>query len=111
MVQRIGQHITDGMLELLEGNLIFRKVEVSGAPSELHEEALECFRAAIEISRRQNAKLWELRGTMSLARLLICEGQRDEARDTLAPVYGWFTEGFDTADSKDAKALLDELSG
>ena len=57
------------------------------------------------------AKAWELRATMSLARLLAKQGRRDEARTMLAEIYSWFTEGFDTADLKDAKALLDELSG
>jgi predicted ATPase len=57
----------------------------------------------------QSAKSWELRAATSLARLWRDQGRRAEARDLLAPVYGWFTEGFDTADLKDAKALLDEL--
>jgi tetratricopeptide (TPR) repeat protein len=70
----------------------------------------QSFRAAIEIAQHQNAKAWELRATMSLARLLCDTGRRDEARTTLAEIYNWFTEGFDTADLKEAKALLDELS-
>ena len=73
-------------------------------------EATRCFRDAIELARRQSAKSWELRATMSLARLLDSQGRRDEAHAMLADIYGWFTEGFDTADLKDAKALLDELS-
>ena len=73
-------------------------------------EAEQCFRAAIEIARRQSARLAELGATTSLARLLTKQGKRDEARAMLAEIYGWFTEGFDTADLKDAKALLDELS-
>jgi tetratricopeptide (TPR) repeat protein len=72
-------------------------------------EAESCFREAIEIARRQQAKSWELRATMSLARLLEKQGRRDEARAMLAEIYNWFTEGFDTADLKDAKTLLDEL--
>jgi tetratricopeptide (TPR) repeat protein len=74
------------------------------------EEAEHCFRAALEVARAQEAKWWELRATMSLARLLVKQGRRDEARTMLAEIYGWFTEGFDTADLKDAKALLDELA-
>jgi tetratricopeptide (TPR) repeat protein len=74
-------------------------------------EAARCFRDAIELARRQRAKAWELRATMSLARLLAKQGCRDEACTMLAEIYGWFTEGFDTADLKDAKALLDELNG
>ena len=72
-------------------------------------KAEQCFRTAIEIARRQSAKSVELRATTSLARLLAKQGRRDEARAMLAEIYGWFTEGFDTADLKDAKALLDEL--
>jgi predicted ATPase len=73
-------------------------------------EADSCFRTAIEVARRQSAKSWELRATMSLARLLAKQGRRDEARTILSEIYGWFAEGFDTADLKDAKALLDQLS-
>jgi len=73
-------------------------------------EAAQCFREAIEVARRQSAKSWELRATISLARLLEKQGNREEARAMLAEIYGWFTEGFDTADLKDAKALLEELS-
>ena len=74
-------------------------------------EAAQCFRDAIEVAQRQSAKSFELRATMSLARLLARQDRRDEARTMLADIYGWFTEGFDTADLKDAKALLDELEG
>jgi predicted ATPase len=69
------------------------------------------FTEAIRISQRQQAKMWELRAAVSLARLWRDQGRRVEARESLAPVYGWFTEGFDTPDLKDAKALLDELGG
>jgi len=74
------------------------------------EEAENSFRRAIEIACKQSAKSWELRATMSLARLLRDTGRRDEARAKLTDIYNWFTEGFDTADLKEAKALLDELS-
>ena len=60
--------------------------------------------------RQQQAKSWELRAAMSMARLWRDQGKRDEGRELLAPVYGWFTEGFDTLDLKEAKALLDELA-
>ena len=73
-------------------------------------EAELCFRTAIEIARRQSARYMELRATTSLARLIAKQGRRDEARAMLAKIYGWFTEGFDTPDLKDAKTLLDELS-
>ena len=61
------------------------------------------------MAQEQSAKLWELRAATSLARLWRDQGRCDEAQDFLAPLYGWFTEGFDTPDLKDAKALLDEL--
>ena len=62
------------------------------------------------MARHQQAKSWELRAAMSLSRLWQHQGKRDEARELLAPIYGWFTEGFDTADLQEAKALLDELA-
>jgi predicted ATPase len=74
----------------------------------VHAEA--CFQQALAIARRQRARSWELRAAMSLARLWQQQGKGDEARELLAPIYGWFTEGFDTADLQEAKALLDELS-
>jgi len=73
-------------------------------------EAEEYFRKAIDIAQKQQAKSLELRTVMSLARLWQSQDKPSEARDLLAPVYNWFTEGFDTADLKDAKALLEELS-
>ena len=68
------------------------------------------FERALTVARQQQAKSWELRATMSMARLWRDQGKREEARDLLAPIYGWFTEGFDTRDLKEAKALLDELA-
>ena len=68
------------------------------------------FREAIAIAQTMSAKSWQLRATMSLARLLRGTGRRDDARTMLANIYNWFTEGFDTADLKDAKTLLDELA-
>ena len=73
------------------------------------QEVEICFRKAIEIARNQSAKSWELRATMSLARLLAKRGKRDEGRAMLAEIYNWFTEGFDTADLIEAKTLLDDL--
>ena len=74
------------------------------------DAAEELYREALCIARDQEAKLWELRAAVSLARLRRDQGRGAEARDLLAPVYGWFTEGLETADLKEAKALLDELS-
>jgi predicted ATPase len=68
------------------------------------------FARALEVARQQQAKSWELRAAMSMARLWCDQGKPQQARDLLAPVYGWFTEGFDTLDLKEAKALLDELT-
>jgi len=74
------------------------------------EAAEELYRKALSISKEQEAKLWELRAAVSLASLRRYQGRHAEARNFLAPVYGWFIEGFDTPDLKEAKALLDELS-
>jgi predicted ATPase len=71
--------------------------------------AERCFRTSIEVARGQQARSLELRAAGSLARLWAGQGKRVEAHDLLAPVYGWFTEGFETQDLKDAKALLDQL--
>ena len=73
-------------------------------------KAETCFASALEIARKQKAKSWELRAAMSMARLLYAQGRRGSARDILAPVYGWFTQGFDTLDLRQAKILLDELA-
>jgi predicted ATPase len=73
-------------------------------------QAETCFRQALDIARRQQAKSLELRAAMSLARLWQRQGKRSDALELLAPIYGWFTEGFDTADLQEAKALLEELS-
>jgi predicted ATPase len=85
------------------GEIALMSPEPDAAKAQAH------FEQAIAIARAQKAKCWELRAAMSLARLWRNHGKRQQARDLLAPVYGWFTEGFDTADLKEAKALLDEL--
>jgi predicted ATPase len=73
------------------------------------EEAEACFQHALDVARRQQAKSLELRAAMSLSRLWQQQGKCQEARDLLAPIYGWFTEGFDTADLQEAKVLLEVL--
>jgi predicted ATPase len=99
-----------------------RQFQVSGSKFQVQEslksevrgpelEAEEYFLKAIEIARRQQAKSLELRAVMSLSRLWQQQGRREEARQMLAEIYGWFTEGFDTKDWQKAKALLEELSG
>ena len=78
----------------------------------LHERAAaeKNYRQALEVARRQSAKFWQLRAAVSFARLWRDQGKVQQARELLAPVYGWFTEGFDTLDLKEAKALLEELT-
>jgi tetratricopeptide (TPR) repeat protein len=101
--ERSGARLREAQLYRLKGEAILMR------DSSAKAEAEACFRKAIEIARGQSAKWWELRATVSLARLLGDAGRRDEARAMLAEIYSWFTEGFDTADLKDAKALLEEL--
>jgi predicted ATPase len=79
----------------------------------LHRDAAKAeayFESGLKIARQQQAKSWELRAAMSMARLWRDQGKRHEARELLAPIYGWFTEGFDTRNLKEAKALLDDLA-
>ena len=104
-VAKTGEKIASPSLHRVKGELLLTQSPSDGV------EAEQCFRTAIEIARGQSARSEELRATTSLAHLLAKQGKRDEARAMLAEIYGWFTEGFDTADLKDARALLDELSG
>jgi class 3 adenylate cyclase/tetratricopeptide (TPR) repeat protein len=103
--ERFGAHLGEPELYRLKGEVILRRDPPAAV------EAEKYFRKAIEIARGHSAKWFELRATVSLARLLDKRGKRGEARAMLAEIYNWFTEGFDTADLKDAKALLDELNG
>jgi predicted ATPase len=98
-----GTGFSEAELHRLKGELLL----IGGG--DLASEAAQCFREAISVAHRQRAKSWELRATVSLARLLAKKGKRDEARTMLVEINGWFTEGFDTSDLKDAKVLLDEL--
>jgi predicted ATPase len=88
----------------IQGELLLRQA----SPDAPQAEA--CFQQSLAIARRQQAKSWELRAATSLARLWQQQGKYQEARELLAPVYHWFTEGFDTADLQDARALLEELA-
>ena len=99
-----GGHFFDAELYRIGGEIALR----SDPQDQLSAETN--FRKAIAVAKRQEARLWELRATVSLGRLLQDTHRRDEARAILADIYSWFTEGFDTADLKEAKALLDELS-
>jgi predicted ATPase len=88
----------------LHGELLLRQA----IPDESQAEA--CFQQALDVARRQQAKSWELRAAMSLGRLWQRQDKRTEARELLAPIYNWFTEGFDTADLQEARALLEALA-
>ena len=101
IVERTGERWLEADLYRHKGELLLRQGQA--------ETAENLYRKALSIAREQEAKLWELRATVSLARLRRDQGRCAQARDLLAPVYGWFTEGFDTPDLKDAKTLLDEL--
>jgi len=100
---KTGERWWEAELYRLKGELLLRR----GTPM---EEGEACFQQALDVARRQQAQSLELRGAMSLARLWQQQGKRTEAYELLAPVYGWFTEGFDTADLQEAKALLDALA-
>jgi predicted ATPase len=100
--ERTGMYWFSAELNRLKGQLLLRQGQ--------DEAAEQLYRKALSIAREQEAKLWELRAAMSLARLRRDQGRLAEARDLLAPIYGWFTEGFGTPDLKEAKALLNELA-
>ena len=104
-IEKTGQQYYAAELRRLRGELMLAQSASNASQAE------QSFRDAIEISRKQHAKSWELRASTSLARLLARQGNRDDARSMLAEIYDWFTEGFDTADLKDAKALMEELRG
>ena len=100
-VKRTGERWYAAELNRQKGQLLLRQGHTEAA------ENLYC--KALSIAQQQEAKLWELRAAVSLARLRRDQGSRAEAHDLLAPIYGWFTEGFGTPDLREAKALLDEL--
>jgi class 3 adenylate cyclase/tetratricopeptide (TPR) repeat protein len=118
----VGERYYEAELYRLKGELTLKQSGVRSPESavtnpqyptpspQAEAEAETCFQKAIEIARRQSAKSLELRAVMSLSRLWQQQGKKDEARQLLAEIYGWFTEGFDTADLKEAKALLEELA-
>ena len=96
-----GDNLAEGYR--LQGELLLRQATPDMAQAEA------CYHHALAIARCQQAKSWELRTAMSLARLWQRQGKQDDARALLAPIYGWFTEGFDTADLQEARALLETL--
>jgi class 3 adenylate cyclase/predicted ATPase len=103
IVDKTGERWLEAELNRHKGHLLLRQGQTDAAE--------EVYFKALGIAKQQEAKLWELRAALSLARLRRDQGRPAEARDLLTPIYGWFTEGFDTQDLKDAKALLDELEG
>ncbi len=103
VVETTKERLYEADINRIAGEIALKSPEPDAAKAEAY------FERALAVARAQHAKSWELRAAMSVARLWRDQGKRDEARDLLAPVYGWFTEGFDTLDLKEAKALLDEL--
>jgi predicted ATPase len=111
VVDKTGERWYEAELYRLKGELTLQQFKVQGSKfKEAEAEAEACFLKAIEVARRQSAKSLELRAVMSLSRLWQQQGKKDEARQMLAEIYNWFTEGFDTKDLQEAKALLEELS-
>jgi class 3 adenylate cyclase/predicted ATPase len=102
LMRSTGESWDEAELHRVEGELLLSAADRDDAVA----EAEACFRRAIDVARTQEAKLWELRAATSLARLWTQQGKRAEAHDVMVPIYGWFTEGFDTADLEDAAALL-----
>ena len=102
VIERAGVRWSAAELNRHKGQLLLRQGHSDAAE--------ELYRNALSIAAEQEAKLWELRAAASLARLRRDQGHHPEARNLLMPIYGWFTEGFDTPDLKEAKALLDELA-
>ena len=104
IVETTGEHFWEAELHRLKGELLLKQ----STPDAV--QAASCFHHALAVARHQQAKSLELRAAMSLSRLWQRQGKRAEARELLAPIYGWFTEGFDTPDLQEAKALLEELA-
>jgi predicted ATPase len=109
LVEQTDERHWEAELYRLKGELLLMQGNEAEAEASLHQ-AESCFQHAIEVARRQQAKSWELRATVSLCRLWRKQDRVDEARQMLAEIYGWFTEGFDTPDLQEARALLNELT-
>ena len=111
LIQTRGSRMWEAEVHRLRGALLLAQHGPGQTPPAARvEEAAACFQRALEVARQRQARAWELRAATSLARLWQQQGRLEAARAVLAPVYGWFTEGFDTADLREAKALLDELA-
>src|SRR5262249_50074006 len=109
LVDKNGECQEEAELYRLKGQLTLQS-KLQGPHTTVEAEAEGCFLKAIEIARKQQAKWWELRAVMSLSHLWQHQGKREDARQMLAEIYGWFTEGFETKDLQEAKALLEELT-
>ncbi|MBS1252654.1 MAG: hypothetical protein MAG451_01695 [Anaerolineales bacterium] len=109
-VERTGDRYWEAELYRLKGELLRIKAEAKAEAGACFRDAEACFQHAIEVARRQQAKSLELRAAVSLCRLWQKQGRGEEGRQMLADIYGWFTEGFDTADLKEAEALLQQLA-
>jgi predicted ATPase len=109
ITEKTGERHNEAELHRFKGELTLKASGVE-APKAAETEAEECFRRSIEIAHQQEAKLFELKAVISLSRLWKQHGKNTEARQRLAEIYGWFSEGFDTANLKEARALLEELS-
>ena len=110
LIQTRGSRMWEAEVHRLRGALLLAQHGPGQTPPAARvEEAAACFQRALEVARQRQARAWELRAATSLARLWQQQGRFEAARAVLAPVYSWFTEGFDTADLQQAKALLDEL--
>jgi Tfp pilus assembly protein FimV len=123
VAERTGECAKSSMIYNVKGELLLKKLEAKSNPfsttpvdeseeeiEALVKEAEESFLSAIRVAREQKSRSWELRATTSLARMWQRRGRDEQAREMLSQIYNWFTEGFDTADLKDARALLEELS-
>jgi predicted ATPase len=102
IVEATNEQLDKAELHRLHGDLLNAAGDLAAAEQSYHQ--------ALVVARRQSAKLFELRAALDLARLWRNQGKRAEARDLLAPIYGWFTAGFETSDLKQAKALLEQLT-
>ncbi len=108
-VERAEEHYVEAELYRLKGELTLQESQVGSTRLGIEGEAEACFRKAIVVAQQQQAKAWKLRSATSLARLCQLQGKPTEAYQLLAEIYHWFTEGFDTKDLQEAKALLEEL--
>ena len=104
VIEKTGERWSEARVHCIAGEIALRSPQPGAAKAEAH------FELALGVARQQQAKSWELRAATSMARLWLDQGKPQQARELLAPVYGWFTEGLDTRDLKEAKALLSALA-